>query len=174
MLHKIKKTGSPARVSASELRGLPRYAFTAIAEAVESESHARISGRLSDLGEGGCYFEVMSPFAVGHNVRLQIFKDDQEFAAKATVLYSTAGIGMGLAFTDIEPTERLLLDRWIGELSGELAQEPRVADIEREVRIAGSATHQQRNVLNELILMLIQKRVLTDAEGKALLQKLLL
>jgi hypothetical protein len=116
----------------------------------------------------------MSPFAVGHNVRLQIFKDDQEFAAKATVLYSTAGIGMGLAFTDIEPTARLLLDRWIGELSGELAQEPRVAEIERDVRIAGSATHQQRNVLNELILVLIQKRVLTDGEGKALLQKLLL
>jgi len=47
MLHKIKKTGSPPRVTASELRGLPRYAFTAIAQAVESESHARISGRLN-------------------------------------------------------------------------------------------------------------------------------
>jgi hypothetical protein len=174
MPHKIEKAGSPARVAASEGRALPRYAFTAIAEAVESESHARISGRLSDIGEGGCYFEVMSPFAVGHNVRLHIFKDDDEFAAKARVLYATGGIGMGLAFTDIEPTQRILLDRWIGELSGELARKPRVAEIEREVRNAGSATHQQRNVLNELILMLMQKRVLTDTEGKALLQKLLL
>jgi hypothetical protein len=38
----------------------------------------------------------------------------------------------------------------------------------------GDTEHQQRNVLNELILILIQKRVLTDAERKALLQKLLL
>ena len=146
MVHQIKKTGSPATVAASERRALSRYAFTAIAEAVEAESHARISGRLSDLGEGGCYFEVMSPFAVGHNVTLHIFKDDLEFAAKARVLYATGGVGMGLTFTDIE----------------------------RDVRNSGTATHQQRNVLNDLILMLIQKRVLTDAEGKALLQKFLL
>jgi len=46
--------------------------------------------------------------------------------------------------------------------------------MEREIRDSGSATHQQRTVLNDLILMLIQKRVLTDAEGKVLLQKLLL
>jgi hypothetical protein len=81
---------------------------------------------------------------------------------------------MGLTFTDIEPAQQLLLDRWIGELSGELAREPRAAEIERDVRNSGTATHQQRNVLNDLILMLIQKRVLTDAEGKALLQKFLL
>jgi hypothetical protein len=81
---------------------------------------------------------------------------------------------MGLAFTDIESTQRRLLDRWIGELSGELTPDRRVAEIEQEIRDSGSATHQQRNVLNELILMLIQKRVLTDVEGKALLQKLLL
>jgi hypothetical protein len=106
MLPKIKKSVSPIRVAASERRVLPRYAFTAIAEAVELESHARISGRISDLGEGGCYFEVMSPFAMGHHVRLHVFKDDQEFAARAKVLYSTGGVGMGLAFTDIEPTQR--------------------------------------------------------------------
>jgi hypothetical protein len=70
MSYQIDKAGSPARVTASERRVLLRYAFTAIAEAVESESHAGISGRLSDLGEGGCYFEVMNPFAVGDNVRL--------------------------------------------------------------------------------------------------------
>ena len=174
MSYQIDKAGSPARVTASERRVLLRYAFTAIAEAVESESHAGISGRLSDLGEGGCYFEVMNPFAVGDNVRLHIFRDDQEFTAKAKVLYSTGGIGMGLAFTDIEPTQRRLLDRWIGERSGELTPDRRVAEIEQEIRDSGSAAHLQRNVLNELILMLIQKRVLTDAEGKALLQKLLL
>ena len=46
--------------------------------------------------------------------------------------------------------------------------------MKKEIRDSGSATNQQRNVLNELILMLIQKRVLTDVEGKGLLQKLLL
>ena len=56
----------------------------------------------------------------------------------------------------------------------ELAPDRRLAEMEQEIRDSGSAAHLQRNVLNELILMLIQKRVLTDAEGKALLQKLLL
>jgi hypothetical protein len=32
---------------------------------------------------------------------------------------------------------------------------------------------EQRHVLNELIIALMRKRVLTDAEGKAMLQKLL-
>jgi PilZ domain len=174
MSYLADKTGSPASTPVTERRVAPRYAFTAIAEAVESGSHARISGRLSDIGEDGCYFEVMSPFAAGNIVTLYIFKDDHEFTAKAKVSYSKGGIGMGLAFTDIEPTQQRLLDGWIGELSGELTPDRRVAEIEQEIRDSGSATHQQRNVLNELILMLIQKRVLTDAEGKALLQKLLL
>ena len=56
----------------------------------------------------------------------------------------------------------------------ELAPDRRVAEMEQQIRDSGSATHQQRTVLNDLILMLIQKRVLTDAEGKVLLQKLLL
>jgi hypothetical protein len=174
MSYLADKAGSPARAAATERRVAPRYAFTAIAEAVESESHARISGRLSDIGEGGCYFEVMSPFAVGNIVTLRIFKDDYEFTTKAKVLYSTGGIGMGLAFTNIEPTQQRLLDRWLGELSGELAPDRQVAEMKKEIRDSGSATNQQRNVLNELILMLIQKRVLTDVEGKGLLQKLLL
>jgi hypothetical protein len=51
MSYQIDKAGSPGRAPATERRVSPRYAFTAVAEAVESESHARIGGRLSDIGK---------------------------------------------------------------------------------------------------------------------------
>jgi len=37
-------------------------------------------------------------------------------AANFKVLYTTSDGGMGIAFTEIEPTNELILEKWIEEL----------------------------------------------------------
>lgn len=196
----IPKSTAKARVMGApkERRQDPRYSVAAMADATELRSQTRVSGRISDIGPGGCYFEAMSPFAVGSDLRVRITRSEQTFVANAKVLYSTGGMGMGLLFSQIEPDQRELLTRWVGELSGSGVEplapvaaialsggaESSAAAVERGgthefeqepegAAAAGRANDEQRNVLNELIITLIRKRVLTDAEGKALMRKLL-
>jgi len=167
----IKRLDNASGIAAKERRNYPRYAVTAMAEALELQSNTRIIGRISDIGHGGCYMEVMSPFATGTEVTVRITKEDRSFTAKATIAYSKGGMGMGMIFTEVEPGQRPVLERWIGELSGHLAPVPRAAEAEQEMESVGSGLNEDRNSFNDLVLTLIRKGVLTDAEGKALLRK---
>jgi hypothetical protein len=167
-----KRGASPA---AQERRGYPRYPFSASAEAVHIQPDTRLSGRVSDLGRGGCYIDTINPFPVGADVKIRIVKDNASFVAQARVLYAGSGMGMGLAFTKIEPERLLVLEGWLRELSGESKQSAKALEDDEPASspVATSAGNEQRNVLNELIVTLIRKQVLTDAEGKALLRKLM-
>ena len=94
------------------------------AEVDEVRSEARVTGRCSDLGPGGCYVDTLSPFAVGSAVRIRIERDMSEFDAAAIVAYAHVSMGMGLAFTAIKDDYQGVLRSWIAELSGE--QSPKV------------------------------------------------
>jgi hypothetical protein len=79
-------------------------------------------------------------------------------------------------FTSIEPEQRWTLEKWLSELRGEPAAErenPIEPNVAGTAGTAKSRDSEQSYVLNELIVALMRKRVLTDAEGKALLQKLM-
>src|ERR1700754_4328489 len=112
MLQDLKKnptkTGSKLRPQGGgkERRSEPRYPVAAMAEATELKSHTRVTGRISDIGVGGCYFEVMSPFAVGAELKVRITRNQQTLTANAKVLYSTGGMGMGLIFSSVDPEQR--------------------------------------------------------------------
>jgi PilZ domain len=203
MLQDLKK--GPAKSSrlrsqggGKERRADPRYPVAAMAEATEMKSHTRVTGRISDIGIGGCYFEVMSPFAMGAELHVRITRNQQSLSANAKVLYSTGGMGMGLIFTAVAPEQRPVLQQWVGELSGSgvsplqhsqadaghSASAPASANAsphgasELVHEPAGAAertgmNEDPRNVLNELITLLMRNRALTDAEGKNLLRKLM-
>ena len=96
-----------------------RFPFSASIEAVEEKSGTRIKGRISDLGLGGCYVDTLSPFPVGSVVSITILKDEESFQAKAKVVYSLVGMGMGLAFIAADPDQVKLFQRWILELNGQ-------------------------------------------------------
>jgi len=106
-------------------------------------------------------------------VKIRIVKDNASFVAQARVLYATSGMGMGLAFTKIDPERLLVLEEWLRELSGESPRALKALEDDELLPspAAASGGNEQRNVLNELIVTLIRKQVLTDAEGKTLLRR---
>ena len=162
-----------AGVAPQERRNFPRYAFSAAGEVVYLVTDTRLNGRVSDLGGGGCYVDTINPFPVGADVKIRINRDNAAFLAQARVVYSSGGMGMALMFTKIEPERQQVLEKWLAELRGEVSPEAEALERDGLEHIEESANGEQRYVLNELIIALMRKRVLTDAEGKAMLQKLL-
>jgi hypothetical protein len=160
-------------VAPQERRINPRYSFSASAEVVHLQADTRLNGRSSDLSRGGCYVDTINPFPLGAEVKIRIVKDNASFVAEAQVLYSAVGMGMGLGFTKIEPERLPVLERWLAELSGELRPAARALEEDVAIASAESAKGEQTYVLNELIIALMRKNILTDAEGKAMLKKLI-
>jgi hypothetical protein len=156
----------------AERRNHPRYPCTAAAEVVDTQSGARISGRTSDISKGGCYVDALNPFPVGTVVKIRLTKDEQTFVAQAKVAYAAVGLGMGLMFTSAEPEQMWTLEKWLAELGGTSAPEAEVRQQTERNDPEKISRNEQYYVLNELIISLMRKGVLTDAEGKAMLEKL--
>ncbi len=79
-----------------------------------------LSGRSSELGLGGCYVDSLNPFPEGTLVTLKILRDQGVFETKARVVYCDPRFGMGLAFTDMTPDQRSLLEAWLTEIVSQL------------------------------------------------------
>ncbi len=161
-----------ASVAQSERRQHARYSFSASAEAVHVEADTRLEGRVSDLSRGGCYIDTINPFPIGATVNLRISKDEMIFVAEARVFYAVIGMGMGMGFLKIEDEQVPILERWLAQFGeGQMPEEatPLRAPSSGPAGVSGvEATY----VLNELIVSLMRKRVLTEAEGKAMLRRL--
>lgn len=96
-----------------------RCPFVASAEVTDLSSQARQTGRTSELGVVGCYVQAPDPFPNGTLVHLRIFRGDHVFETRAKVLYSRNArfdSGMGLAFQDMAPHQRSLLEDWLAEI----------------------------------------------------------
>ncbi|MFZ0213044.1 MAG: PilZ domain-containing protein [Candidatus Acidiferrales bacterium] len=173
----VKRVTIAAALKPEERRKHARYPFTAAAEVVEPKTEARVTGRSSDLAIGGCFIDAMSPFPPGTSVVVRLAFEQRKFEAKARVAYSQSGMGMGLAFTAVEPDQKWILEQWLGELSGQPAAKLKAVESEQAAALASAkaagGNDEPRYVLNELIVTLIRKGVLTDKEGKALLLKLM-
>jgi hypothetical protein len=156
---------------AQERRAAPRFPFTAAAEIFEIGSQGRVTGRSSDLGPHGCYIDTMSPYAAGAAVRVRLKHGLHEFEAIAAVRYSLLSMGMGLEFTEISPENQAVLKQWMAELSGEPSQEAEALISDPEIATA-PAVGNLRQVLNELISLMIRKKIITENEGTALLRQM--
>jgi PilZ domain len=162
------ESNNAAVSSPAERRRNLRFPFSATVEATETKSGTKVTGRTSDLGLGGCYVDTLSPFPVGTEARMRIIRENETFEAQVKVVYSSIGMGMGLAFVSAQPKQIRLFQRWLLELSGKSApvqDPPETAPAEK--------TQTLKNVvLSDLIMTLMQKKVLTEREGKDLLRKL--
>lgn len=161
---------STRTVADRERRVQQRFPFTAEAEVVELRSQARVTGRCSDLGAGGCYIDALAPFPVGAEVRILMTQDSRKFEAEAVVTYAHPSLGMGLKFTGIGAEYQELLDSWIAELGGRRPTKKPMSPTG-----AGAATDDGTNtliVLNQLVTLLMRKKILTEKEGMEFLRKM--
>jgi hypothetical protein len=101
-------------------RSVRRCPLVASAEVTEPHSRALLSGRTSEIGLGGCYVDTLNSFPEGTLVGLRILRDHGVFETKAKVVYSDTGFGMGLAFTEMTPDQRSLLEAWLAEIVSQL------------------------------------------------------
>ena len=152
-----------------ERRAQVRYPFTAAAEVYDLHSQTRVTGRCSDLGPGGCYVDTLSPLVAGTVVRIRIERDMCEFEATALIAFAQAPMGMGLSFQEINPASVAILRSWIAELSGEKSPRVEMAYTGQEAGLRGS---NMVLILNELISLMIRKRLITENEGAALLRQM--
>src|SRR5258708_7644749 len=104
-----------AALSGADRRTHPRYEFIAAGEVVAAESGARIETRVRDVSQQGCYVDTSDALPLGTVTGVRITKGAQLFEARARVVYSRAGKGMGLVFTEIEPERQRTLETWIAE-----------------------------------------------------------
>jgi c-di-GMP-binding flagellar brake protein YcgR len=100
----------------SQRRAAKRCKMVASAEVTDLASNTRLSARTSEIGIGGCYVDAMNPFPVGTIVHVRILRDKGAFEAQAKVAYCDLTMGMGVAFTEIAPEQRAMLEDWLAEI----------------------------------------------------------
>lgn len=101
-----------------EHRRTPRYSLIVDVEMTNLESGAQIKGRTATLSVAGCGVESPELFPQGATVGIQLSLQGKVVRATARVVYSTSELGMGMAFTSIEPEDEPILQGWIAEYLG--------------------------------------------------------
>jgi hypothetical protein len=167
-----ERSGS-ADFNRKERRGATRYPFKAAAYVVDAESNARVISRVSDLNLGGCHVDAITCFPAGSAVWLRLTRADQSFTTKARVVAARDEIGMNLAFGSTEPEQLWIVKKWVDELRQEECPAEEQVDGQTREAIDVAFDREPNEILKYLILMLVQKSVLNEAEGSVLLQKLL-
>jgi hypothetical protein len=148
----------------SERRCGTRLPFIAPVEMVEMRTGSRIQARTSDLSPQGCYVDTLNPLPIGAAVRLQIHRSGMILDVLANVSSRHAGSGMGLVFAEITPTQRALVESWLGEVR----LPPRTA-FENAFPPLKQATSPDADCAARLVQVLLRKGVLSQSEATELL-----
>jgi hypothetical protein len=156
-----------ASVKDAERRGAERHTFTAGAEVIEIASGARFSARTTDLGPGGCFVDSKVPFPVGSKLKVNLQKGKSSFETAGTVVYSQAGLGMGIAFDGLDQRQRAALDAWLADVTGQ--RQAAHYESARIPQFAGEQRGPEYAALVRLVRLMIGKGILTEAEGSSVL-----
>ena len=85
---------------------------------VQAESQgAPIWGKTVDLSEGGCFVDMPIPLDQGSRVKITLWVKDSKLWAKAKVISSRPGFGIGIQFTDMSAADTQVLADFIKSLS---------------------------------------------------------
>ena len=131
-----------------------------------------LSARTSDLGLGGCYVDTMNPFAVGTLIKIRLTKDSVTFDADAKVIFSQVGMGMGIVFISAAPEQFRIFQNWLNQLTGKSLPDLEPPGESEEDAVVVDSMKNTNSVLRELLIALVKNRVLSEVEGKAMLQEL--
>jgi hypothetical protein len=110
--HPAPAASEPRKRVADRRTGF-RHRFAAPVQLSESGSAQTIQARLSDLGRGGCFVKLEKPLPIETSLEVRVTEAGQSFQARAKVVSSQIGNGMGLMFTAIDPKQQVVLDGWL-------------------------------------------------------------
>jgi hypothetical protein len=109
-------------------RLVSRVSFSALAE-VASEDSVELT-RGAELSRHGCYLETTKHRTAGTRVTVKITIKDQIFEATATVLYSRPTMGMAVAFREVKPLFRSMLEDWLDQSLEQQNRKPSIDNFE--------------------------------------------
>lgn len=164
----LKSASRVPKAKSSERREHTRYPFTATLEAFDPESEARLQGLTADLSKGGCYVDTLSPFPAQTRLKIRITREKRVFETEATVVYSVAGMGMGLRFEVADLQQFGTLGHWLNELSGDFEPETSISGNDNSGAGKANANH----ILKDLVSELMRKGALAEDTATGILSRL--
>lgn len=168
-----RKMRSSTGLETQERRRSARHAFTATIEAVEPVSQTRINGRTSDLSREGCFVDTNNSFPAGSSIRLRLTKETHSFETQGQVVYSLAGMGMGVKFIATNPNQLQTVENWLAEIRGEKAPEIAAPMQSNPTYLPGNIGQEENEVLNELVVLLKRQGLLPDVKCDVMIAKLM-
>ena len=125
-------TQLPAGQRFPESRRAPRYPIAAPAELIEPVSKQHVQGWTTVISETGCYVRAGDTLPSGAVAQLRIEREGGSLESWVRVVHAVPATGMGLAFLDMEPSQRETLKSWIEGVTFAMRQ-----DIEKTTELAG-------------------------------------
>ena len=105
----------------TDRRRYPRFRCAGNVRVSKAGDTMPTTAKMTDIGMGGCYMEIMSPWPVGTVLDAVVSVGGFECAATATVRTAHSMMGNGLEFTTVTPENKLRLERLLSNLSSALA-----------------------------------------------------
>ncbi len=108
---------------AGERRRSPRFRVSVSVRIREARSGASLQTNSTDVSVNGCYVQTQLPLAIGSHLDIELWLERDRFATSAIVRTCDPGVGMGVEFIGLSPTEltqlqqalrRLLMDKISG------------------------------------------------------------
>jgi hypothetical protein len=99
-------------------RRMPRYAVRGGGEIRQPGMKTVVWGSMTDISRTGCYLETLTTLPRNAKCELMLNAEGIEIRAGAEVRVSHPSMGMGLQFTDVDPTEQKKLDDLMVRLAG--------------------------------------------------------
>lgn len=153
-------------------RSYQRFAINVVAEVVDLQTQTEITGRVADLGIGGCYVETVNPFAEHAAVAVRFSDGQRTFRCRALVVSSRARDGMGLAFTETALDQEISLLDWVSDLGRAAVEGVRREIPDPMALLPHTGGPRENDLLLELLSLLVRKRLLTESEAAGLRDRL--
>jgi hypothetical protein len=172
-----REPGAQATAEQPEKRRHTRFPVSVSAEVIEAKTRARVTGRATDLGVGGCYIDTLSTFSEGTQVEVLLRSQGRTFHCHALVTYAVtqSAVGMGLAFTEAAADEEFTLLDWISSLGVDAPAAPQHKagpEITSGVDTGLEKQRSLKEIIQKLVTLLARKKVLTDSEAVRILSNL--
>lgn len=169
----LPDAGPPTTAGGAEKRIHPRVPVSIGVEIVDTRTRVRITGRATDFGVGGCYVDTMTTLPKGTQVDVFLQWQTRTLHLRALVTYAVddRSIGMGLSFIGSATDQETTLLDWMNELGGNpppRARENAAPQIKSVAETLSTKPLGLKDVVEELVALLVNKRVLTDSEAHRL------